>query len=114
MNKRLVLEPTLSGSDIIVQFTDRVPLAKTVFVRVPNDFSAFIGIDEKFVARLSSCKETSLLEYLGKKEKGKMVQLAFLEKEKFRHRRGALGMLLFCLMTRLFTLERMGVFKLKW
>ena len=80
MNKRLVLEPTLSGSDVIVQFTDRIPLDKTVFVRVPNDFSAFIGIDEKFVARLSSCKETSLLEYLGKKEKGKTVQLAFFRK----------------------------------
>jgi len=80
MKNKISLYPTIASSEVLVQFTEPVTLDKHVVVTVPAEFFAIIYIDEKPLARMEACDESSVLKFVGRAFAGKSIKLAFARK----------------------------------
>ena len=80
MKKEIILYPTISSNETLVQFTSEITIDKNVLINVPSDFTAFIYLNQKLAARINSCNDTNLLKYLGKEYNGSKAKIAFIKK----------------------------------
>ena len=73
-----LLAPKLSSVDVLVEYSPSIKLDKDVYVTVPSDYTAYFASNEMYVAKISNCKEESLLRIVGKDFKGDDVKVAFI------------------------------------
>ena len=79
MADKVLLAPTFDSEDILIEYSKPVKLDKNVYITVPSDYIAYFASDEVYVAKISNCKEASLLKIVGKDFYHTEVKIAFIK-----------------------------------